>query len=186
MKNKTKIWMYCAIAVALNVVLGEFVAFLHIPLLFLDTLGTLLISISFGIPFGIFTGITTNLIMGIFSGVTAVPFALVNIAVAIVAGSMAKGGYTLKKAIITGILLAIICPLIGTPIRLLLFGGFTGSGTDILILTLKATGHELATSTFIGAIAANIVDKIVSCLLIYAILQNKQIKAKFFSVQKTH
>ena len=84
MNSKAKVIAMCAIAVGLNVVLGEAVSMLRIPLLFLDTMGTIFIAANFGMGYGILTGVTTNLLMGLIGGVTAIPFALVNVAVAII------------------------------------------------------------------------------------------------------
>ena len=168
--NVTKL-VLSAIAVAVNIVLGTVVSFISIPLLFLDTMGTIFVSASYGMRYGILVGVCTNLVMGITAGPTAIPFALVNVAVAVVVSLMAKKGFTLPKSIITGLILSVVCPLIGTPIRLLLFGGFTGSGTDILILALKAAGQTIFAATFLSAIAGNFVDKIVSCVLVSLLLR---------------
>lgn len=166
MNNKTRILVFCALAVVLNVVLGEAVSMLKIPLLFLDTMGTIFVAANFGMGYGIMTGITTNLLMGLLSGPMAIPFALVNVAVAIVVALLAKNGFTYPKAIIAGLLLAFICPMIGAPIRLALFGGFTGSGTDVVIMALRASGKEMISATYWGAVTGNLVDKVVSCLLV--------------------
>jgi energy-coupling factor transport system substrate-specific component len=79
---------------------------------------------------------------------------------------MSKKGFTFVKAVIAGLILSVVCPLIGTPIRLILFGGFSGSGTDILILALKAAGQEIFAATFFATIAGNFVDKIASCIIV--------------------
>lgn len=176
MTNKTKILALCAIAVVINVVLGETVAAMKIPLLFLDTMGTIFISASFGMSYGILTGITTNLLMGIISGPLSIPFALVNVAVAVVVALLSKKGFTYKKALLAGFLLSFICPMIGAPIRLALYGGFTGSGTDVVILALRASGKEMITATYWGAVTGNFVDKIISCLLVAWFIQLPQIK----------
>lgn len=176
MKNNTKLLTFCAIAVVINVVLGTVVSALKIPLLFLDTMGTIFIAAQFGMSYGILTGITTNLLMGVLTGPMAIPFALVNVAVAIVVSLMAKKGFTYKKALITGLILAFVAPMIGAPIRLALFGGFTGSGTDVVIMALRASGQEMITSTYWGAVAGNLVDKVVSCLLVAWFINNKQFK----------
>ena len=171
--SRTKIMTIGALAIVINVVLGLIVSALKIPLLFLDTMGTIFMSATFGIGWGILVAIGTHLVMTIMEGFVAFPFVLVSIATAIVVGLMArKGKFDIKKAIITGLLLAIVSPLIGTPIRLALFGGFTGSGADIIIAGLRASGKEIFTSTFIGVVTSNFVDKIVSCILV-SILINK-------------
>ena len=159
MNSKAKVIAMCAIAVGLNVVLGEAVSMLRIPLLFLDTMGTIFIAANFGMGYGILTGVTTNLLMGLIGGVTAIPFALVNVAVAIIVA-----------------LLAFICPMIGAPIRLALFGGFTGSGTDVVIMALRASGKEMISATYWGAVTGNLVDKIVSCLLVAWFIKLPQMK----------
>lgn len=163
--------IFSALAIAVNIVLGTVVSFLSIPLLFLDSIGTIYISATYGMKYGILVGVCTNLVMGVTSGPTAIPFALVNVAVAIVVSLLAKKRFSFIKAVVTGLILSIVCPLIGTPIRLVLFGGFTGSGTDILILALKAAGQQIFAATFISAIAGNFVDKILSCVLVALLLQ---------------
>ncbi|OJG45295.1 hypothetical protein RV04_GL002343 [Enterococcus hermanniensis] len=166
----------CAIAVVLNVVLGETVSMMKIPLLFLDTMGTIFIAANFGMSYGIITGVTTNLLMGLLSGPLSIPFALVNVAVAIVVALVAKRGFGYKQALLAGVLLAFICPMIGAPIRLALFGGFTGSGTDIVIMALRASGKEMISATYWGAVSANVVDKIVSCLIVAWFIKLPQMK----------
>ncbi len=171
MNPSVKKLVVSALGVVINVVLGTAVSWLSIPLLFLDTIGTIYVAANIGMRYGILTGISTNLVLGATAGVTAIPFALVNVAVAIVVALMAKGGFGIVKAVITGLILAVVCPLIGTPIRLLLFGGFTGSGTDVLIAALRASGQEIFNATFLGTVAGNFVDKIVSCVLVAFLLK---------------
>lgn len=166
MHTKTQILLFSALAVIINVVLGETVSMLKIPLLFLDTMGTIFVAANFGMKYGIMTGIVTNVVMAFWSGPLTVAFALVNVAVAIVTALMSRRGFGYKQALATGILLAFVCPFIGAPIRLALFGGFTGSGTDLVIFAIKASGKELITATYWGAVMGNFVDKIVSCLLV--------------------
>ncbi|MGM0240394.1 MULTISPECIES: CD3073 family putative ECF transporter S component [Enterococcus] len=174
--NKTKIIIFCALAVTINVVLGEAVSMMSIPLLFLDTVGTIFIAATYGMSYGIITGVTTNLLMGLISGPLSIPFALVNIAVAIVVALCAKNGFTYKKALLAGILLSFIAPMIGAPIRLALFGGFTGSGTDVVIMALRASGKEMISSVYWGAVAGNFIDKILSCLLIAWMIKLPQMR----------
>lgn len=164
--NKTMKLVLSALAIAINIILGTVVDSLKIPLLFLDTLGTIYITSQIGLSYGILTGVCTNLVMGLFTGPTAIPFALVNVATAVVVHLFSRKKFTIGKAVIAGLVLAVVCPMMGTPIRLLLFGGFTGSGTDILIMAFKASGKEIFASTFFATVASNFVDKIASCVLI--------------------
>lgn len=175
--NQTKIIAICALAIAINVVVGRTVSALNIPLLFLDTLGTIFIAANYGMGWGVLVGIATNLLAAVMGGgATEIPFALVSVVVAIIIALVAKGNFNYKKATIGGILIAIAAPVVGTLIRMTFFGGFTGSGTDILIAALRSTGQTVFASTFLATVASNLVDKLVSCLVVSWFSQNPSIK----------
>jgi hypothetical protein len=57
------------------------------------------------------------------------------------------------------------------PIITFLFGGATGSSTDVLIATFAAAGQSLFVSAFLGGIASSIADKIISTFVGLAILR---------------
>lgn len=166
-QSSAKIIAMCALAVAINVVIGRTVSLFNIPFLFLDTMGTIFIAANFGMSWGILTGFTTNLLAAVLGGgAVEIPFGLINVAVAIVVALISKNNFTYKKAALAGLLLGVICPIIGTFIRLTLFGGFTGSGTDIFISILRASGQNIFASTFLATLGSNLIDKITSCLLV--------------------
>ncbi len=174
--EKTRILVLCAMAVVINVVLGEAVSALKIPLLFLDTLGTIFISAAYGMGYGVLTGVSTNLLMGVVGGASAIPFALVSAAVAVTVSLCRKfshGRFPLPAAVVAGLLLSVICPMIGAPIRLALFGGLTGSGTDILIMALRQSGKDMISATYWGAVAGNFADKLVSSVLVSLLLNGR-------------
>jgi energy-coupling factor transport system substrate-specific component len=60
--SKTLILTYGAVGIVLNVVLGAAVSGLKIPLLFLDTIRTFLISVLFGPWWGALVGFLTNVV----------------------------------------------------------------------------------------------------------------------------
>ena len=168
LNKNTKILLFCALAVVVNVVFGDFVSMLKIPLLFMDTIGTIFIAACYGMGYGVFT-----------ASPSAIPFALVNVVVAVVVALISKAGkkgFSLPKAILAGLLLAILCPMVGAPIRIFLFGGLTGSGTDLVIMALKQSGQELFTSVYLGAVSGNLVDKLLSCVLVSLLLQRQAMK----------
>lgn len=163
---KTRLLTFSALCIVLNVVVGMTVDMIQIPLLFLDTIGTIIGAITLGPLYGAAIGGCTNLVLGIIAGPTNIPFALVNITLGIFVGVIAnKGKFDYKKAIFVGLALAVICPLVGTPISVLVFGGLSGSGADILVGFLMQTGQKLFTAAFIPRILSNIVDKPLSCII---------------------
>lgn len=105
--------------------------------------------------------------MGIIQNPKNIPFALVNIAVGIVVGLIARRWkFDLKTAIITGAILAVVAPLIGTPISVYVYGGLTGDFNDVFFTWLVQTGQKVFTAAFIPRITSNIVDKIASCIIV--------------------
>ncbi|WML49745.1 ECF transporter S component [Neobacillus sp. PS3-34] len=156
------------------------------PASFLDTIGTVLISVLFGPWWGSLTGLLTNAVMGVTTEPSAVFFGLVNVAIAIVTGIIARK-FDFKKwyvALSTGFLLSIIAPLIGTPIAVALFGGLNGSGMDLVVLWARSAGESIFASTFISRITGNFVDKILTCLMIMFLLNRIPGVKKIYTQKK--
>jgi energy-coupling factor transport system substrate-specific component len=169
--KKTFILILSALAIALNIVLGTVVGMLNIPLIFLDTIGTIFIAALAGPWYGAVVGALTNIIQGMLTNPKDIPFLLVNVAVGIIVGFISKKyKFDIKAAIITGLILSVICPLIGTPIAVWIYGGITGSGNDFIFAWLRQTGHSIFTSAFIPRITGNIIDKVVSCALVSVLI----------------
>lgn len=170
--GRTTMVTFGALCIALNVVLGTIVSWMKIPLLFLDTIGTVLMAVLFGPWWGALVGVLTNIVMGVTTGPTAIFFGLVNVAIAIVVGFAARKFDFTKwyTALVTGFILSIVAPLIGTPIAVAVFGGLNGSGMDLVVLWLRSAGESIFASTFISRITGNFVDKIVTCLLVMMII----------------
>lgn len=174
MKKKitTKALVIMALGVVLNIVLALISKAIGGNLLFLDTVGTIFVGAFLGPLPGVITGVATNLVNSTFLGPTEIPFLLVNGVIGLIVGLIAKHkkDYNIVTALVVGLILSIVAPLIGTPIAIFMFGGLTGSGMDFVILWLKSTGQNLFSSVFIGKITANLVDKFVSSMLVYLLL----------------
>lgn len=166
-RNSSFVMIFSALAIAINIVLGTVVGLLNIPLLYLDTIGTIFTAALFGPWYGALVGGLTNLIQGIMTNPKDIPFALVNIAVGIVVGLIAKKyKFNYVTAFITGLILSVLCPLIRTPIATYVYGGITGDFNDVFFTWLVQSGQSIFASAFIPRITSNIVDKIVSCILV--------------------
>ncbi len=159
--------VFSAVAIAINIVLGTVVGLLNIPLLFLDTVGTIFSAALFGPWYGAAVGGLTNVIQGILTNPKNIPFALVNIAIGIIVGLIArKWKFNMVTAIVTGLILAVVAPLIGTPIATYVYGGITGDFNDVFFTWLVKSGQSVFTAAFIPRITSNIVDKIASCIVV--------------------
>lgn len=161
-----------ALSVVVNVVGGTAVALLNIPFLFPDTIGTFFVAATFGIRWGALVGIITNLVLGVTSGPTAIPFLIVQVIIAVIVGWTANTiGYTWKGATLSGILVALIAPVVGTTISVLLFGGLTGHGLDLITLWLAQSGQSVFGAAFWPRLGSNVIDKILTAFIIYAVLK---------------
>jgi energy-coupling factor transport system substrate-specific component len=158
---------YCSLCIVINVVFGTVVSRLQIPLIFLDTIGTIFAAAMLGPWYGATVGLLTNVITGIITNPKDIPFAIVSIAIGLIVGYIAKKWkFNLKTAIITGLILSVVAPLIGTPIAVWIYGGLTGGGTDLIFLWLARSGSDIFTAAFIPRITGNIIDKVASAVLV--------------------
>lgn len=169
--NYSRIMMFSTVCIVINIVFGTLVSMLKIPLIFMDTMGTILTASIYGPFWGALVGLLTNVIVGITTNPVDIPFALVNMTIGLVVGLISKKvGFGFKTAVLTGLLLSIVAPLIGTPIAIWIYGGLTGGSTDFFIAWLLASGNGIFTSAFIPRITGNLVDKIASCIIAYTII----------------
>lgn len=176
MKNSpfqsTSAMIMASLGVVINIVFGTIVQSLQIPLLFLDTIGTIFVAAVLGPFAGALTGGLTNIIQGMITNPKNISFALVNIAIGLIVGFIAKKyKFDYKVAVITGLVLSVVAPLIGTPIAVFIYGGITGGGTDLIFAWLLASGQKIFTAAFIPRITGNFVDKIVSCIAVVLLIQ---------------
>ena len=182
--SKSRIITFCGLAIAVNIVLGIVTDALQLPF-YLDTLGTVITAALIGPVPGAMVGALTNIITGFMYSIKDIPFLLVNVAVALIVGFVAKKfKFTYKSAFITGLVLAIVCPLIGTPIGIAVYGGLTGTVSDVLVVWLKSSGSSIFAASFIGKVGNNLIDKIGTCML--AVLLIKYLPMSMKSALKSY
>lgn len=173
-QSSTRVLIVTAFGIAINIVLGYVVGMLNIPFLFLDTIGTFFVAVLFGPWWGLTAGLLTNVILQLISGGTFIFFAIVNAMIGLIVGFIARR-YDFRRitvATITGLFIAIVAPLVGTPIAVWLFKGLTGTGLDFLIVWLQTTGNDIFASTFLVKLGNNLVDKIATALIVWALVRS--------------
>ena len=172
MKNrKVYVTAFCGVAVAMNIVLGIITSTLGIPL-YLDTLGTVLSAAILGPLPGIIVGALSNIITGLIYSVSDIPFCLVNMAVGLVVGLVAKKfKFDWIQALIVGLVLSVLCPAIGTPIGIFVYGGLNGTFSDVLVMSLVQGGKSIFQASFLRNIASNLIDKVGTCLIGCALIK---------------
>ncbi len=185
MKNKTLVLM--ALCIAINMGLGQVASTVKLPI-FLDSIGTILAALLMGPWVGMATGLFTNLIWGLLTGPIAAAFAPVAMVIGLVAGLLARQGMfrSLPMVLVSGVVITVFVTLVATPIRTYLFGGVTGSGADFFVAYMNAVGQDLLKSVAITVIGSNLVDKVVSCVIAWALVSRlpKRIRSLFPSVDE--
>ncbi len=159
------------IGVAVNVVAGELVELLKIPL-FLNQIGTMIVAMVAGPWVGAITGGVSKLIFGIFNP-TQLAFMPVSMASGVVVGLLAKKGMTTKawKVAVTGFIVALVAILIATPTTVIVFGGASGTGSDLLTAIVLTSGKEIWTAVITQKIFVESIDKILSIFVAYMIVR---------------
>lgn len=103
-----------------------------------------------------------------FSGM---PFMLVSIVVALIVGFIfQKVKFNFVTALIVGIITGIVAPIVGTPIGIAVYGGLTGTVSDVAVMFLKQSGAGIFTASFIPKLFNNLIDKIGSILIVYLVV----------------
>ncbi len=88
---------------------------------------------------------------------------------------------TVAYVVVAGVLTGIVAALISAPISANLFTGVTGSGTDFLVAAFRQAGSDVTTAAFQQGLLSDPVDKLVTFLIVYLILNAmaRRTKARF-------
>ncbi len=182
MNKKTLPLIFASLGIVINIVFGTIVATFKIPFLFLDTIGTIFTAVVLGPMYGAMTGGLTNIIQGMITNPKTMPFAIVNIAIGLIVGWIAKKyEFNYFTAVITGLILSVVAPVVGTPIAVWVYQGVTGGGIDLFYAWLLQSGQKMFQAAFISRITSNFIDKIASCIVVAYLVRrfSQEIKEKF-------
>jgi hypothetical protein len=88
----SRTWVLIPIAIAINIVIGQLVIYLQIPI-YLDSIGTVLVGALAGPWAGLLTGALANIIWGYTLAPTSLPFFYVAAVIGLMAGIAGRMGY---------------------------------------------------------------------------------------------
>ncbi len=71
---------------------------------------------------------------------------------------------------VAGLVCGIISAIISAPISALVFGGVTGSGTDLLVAAFQQAGSDLSTAVLQQGLLSDPIDKTLTFFVVFAIL----------------
>lgn len=159
------------VAIALNIVVGQIVAVIGLPI-YVDSIGTVLVAAVAGPAAGIVTGILTNVIWGLTLSPIALPFAVVQVVIGVMAGYAARYGMFRRfyLAPIAGAVTGIVAAMISAPIAAFIFGGATGGGTGAIVGAFQAMGQSLLGATTLQGLLSDPLDKAITFTIVVLIL----------------
>ena len=82
---------------------------------------------------------------------------------------------------VAGVACGVISAFIAAPIAALVFGGVTGSGTDLLVAAFQFAGSDLQTAVLQQSLISDSIDKTASYLIVFALLGalSRRVAARF-------
>lgn len=160
------------VAIALNIVVGQLAAVLALPV-YLDSIGTVLVSALAGPAAGVVTGILTNVIWGLTLSPIALPFAVVQVVIGVLAGTAARYGAfrVVWLPPIVGAVVGVIAAMISAPIAAFIFGGATGGGTGALVGIFQSMGQSLLAATTLQGLLSDPLDKLITFTVVALIVR---------------
>jgi energy-coupling factor transport system substrate-specific component len=170
-------------AVALNLALGAIVGALKLPV-YLDSVGTVLVAVLAGPWAGVVTGVVSNSVLGLLVSPVLFAFIPVTVVIGALAGWAARVGAfrSLAGAIAAGVVIGVAAALMSAFIVIAFMGGLTASGTGLLTIAIRAlSGVSVETAARIASVATDVVDKPLSCALVYLVLERlpRRLSARF-------
>jgi energy-coupling factor transport system substrate-specific component len=71
---------------------------------------------------------------------------------------------------VAGLFCGILSAIISAPISAIVFGGVTGSGTDLLVAAFQQAGDDLGTAVLKQGLLSDPIDKTLTFFVVFAIL----------------
>lgn len=172
--RSTYVAIMIPLGVAINFVGGQIATSLGLPI-YLDSIGTIIVSAIMGPWIGATSGILFNIISSLVRGnIMASLFALCNLGSGVIVGYMARYG-KYKKAwhiVVATLLVSLWNAIVAAPIAMVVYGGIDSNvGTNLMIVGLQALGNDLMGAAFLARIPANLVDKGIACVIAWIILR---------------
>jgi len=170
---KTAALALVPLGVLLNLGIGTIVHLLKLPL-FVDAVGTILITLLIGWRWGAVTGVLSFLVGGLLVNPVLPWFSATQVAIALIAGLMASRGWfrTPLRTIAVGILIGICAAIVSAPVIIWLFGGITGSGSGFITSFLLASGKKIVESVVLTGLSCEPIDKTLQCLLVFWLVKS--------------
>jgi len=162
-----------ALGAALNVSIGYLVNILKLPI-YLDSIGTVFIAALCGWQYGAIVGISALIVLTITAVPTVIAYSGTAVVIALLSAGLAKIGFlkTFKATVFGGLIIGLASAVASTPVTTLVFGGVSFAGADAITALFEASGFSLWKSVILGKLLIDPVDKLVTALICYSLVQS--------------
>jgi len=169
----TMIIVLIPVAVGINYAGKFFAEALKLPL-WLDSMGTVLAAMLAGPIVGGISGAINNIIYGLTAGPVSFIYALTSIGIGVTAGLLykAKMFENAFRALISGLIIAIVATVISVPINVIFWEGQTGNvWGDALFAFLRSKNVGIWLASFFDELVVDLVDKVLTVFIAYGIFR---------------
>lgn len=165
-------WVLIPVGIALNIAIGQLIFVLKVPL-YMDSIGTVLVGILAGPLAGALTGLVANIIWGFLGNIIYVPFAAVAAVIGLMAGIFAAAGWFRSwwQVTVAGLITGLVAAVLSAPIAAYVFGGVTGSGTDVLVAMFRDMGLSIIMANAAQGVFSDPLDKAVTFLVVWLVVR---------------
>jgi len=162
-----------ALGAALNVSIGYLVSLLKLPI-YLDSIGTVFIAALCGWQYGAIVGIAALIVLTLTAIPTVIAYGGTALVIALLSAGLARFGFlkTLKATVLGGIVIGLASAITSAPVTTLVFGGVSIAGSDAITALFEASGFSLWKSVILGKLLIDPVDKLVTALICYSLVQS--------------
>lgn len=159
------------VGVSISVVGYQMSTILKLPI-FVDQIGTILVSMIAGPWVGMVTGLLSNVVNGMIYP-TAFGYAIVSMLIGLASGFFSRWKwYTNILGVVIGCaLLNTISSVSAAVVTVFMFGGVTGAGTDLITAAFVASGQALWSSVLSTNVISGTVNTIVNFLVPWIIVK---------------
>lgn len=159
------------VGVSINVVGYQMSQILKLPI-FIDQIGTILVSMITGPWVGMVTGLLGNVVNGMIYP-TAFGYAIVSMLIGFVSGFFSRWKWysNIVGVVIGCALLNVVSSVSAAVVTIFMFGGVTGAGTDLLTAVFVASGQALWNSVLTTNVISGTVNTIVNFAIAWIIVR---------------
>lgn len=158
------------VAIAINFIASNLAATLKLPV-YLDTIGTFMVSMLAGPIVGAVTGGLGNLISGIMTP-SLLPYTFGSIICGFIGGYLGKKGMFAKfrRFVVAVIIVIFICVGINIATKMIFFGGYSPSTTSAMCAAMVSAGVPFPMAVVVTTFIGEIPDKLISLIIPYIVV----------------